>query len=279
MSFIDQIINGHRSVLKTMAIVFNYKVLLAYLLISSLVSAFVFSVASLLLGLGSVGIYNILQQWMQSVMVSLKQYVLLGLFLAIFLGAWIKIIFTAALLKRVMSILHRKSMTFSESFDFGKALSKKLFLWSLLFVVAVLLVIFSGIYFLQLKDYYLVQLLLIIWFVGTFLTLPVLVKRNLPLWKAIARSFLLTWHHIVEIISAMLAILFYMLLIGFIFGILGLGLTWGICYILNIPFGVGLIMPFVLVIIIPAMILSWYFSTVIMALPATLYHSVVDGLD
>jgi len=100
----------------------------------------------------------------------------------------------------------------------------------------------------------------------------------LSLGKAIQRSFLLAWKNIVEIISAIIALIFYMLLIGFIVGMVGYGITWFVCYLFNIPSAIGLTHPFILLIVVPTIFLGWFFSTVVMALPATLYHVIVDGL-
>jgi hypothetical protein len=279
MSFIDQIINGHRSVLKNIAVVWNYKSLLFYLLLSSLVSGLIFSVASLLLGLGVVGIYKALQEWLLTIVMVKSVYIIVGLIAVLVANTWVKIAFSAAIMKRVMGILHRKPMSFSESFDFGKALSRKLFLWSVAFIVIILIILGLGVYFPQIRHYYLVYVLLMGWFTGTLFVLPVLIKRNLPLGKAIQRSFLLAWNNIVEIVSAIITMIFYMLLIGFIVGISGFGLTWFVCYLFNIPSAIGLTHPFILLIVVPTIFLGWYFSTVVMALPATLYHSIVDGLD
>lgn len=278
MSFIDQIINGHRSVLKTLAVTWNYKSLLFYSLLSSLVSSFVFAVVSLLLGFGVVGIYRTFEQWTQALGKMLNVYTVLALGVVLIFNYWIKVIFSAALLRRVMELLHRKDMTFSESFDFGKQLNKKLFFWSVVFIVVVALILISSIYIPQVTKYYLVYFLLMVWFIGTLFMLPVLIKRNLSLGKAIKKAFVMAWAHVIEIISATIIMIFYMLLIGFIVGVLGLALTWLVCHLLNVPFEIGLTMPFILVIVVPTLLLGWYFATVIMALPATLYHSVVDGL-
>jgi len=278
MSFVDQIITGHRSVLRTLAIIWENKTLLFYVLLKLLVSAVIVATASLLLGIANVGLYKVLHRWITTFIISEGIYILIAAFVILILNVWLAMIFNAALLRRVLAFLQRKDLGFSKSFDFDKGMSVKLFWWSIIFVVVTALISILGVLVPQLGKYYIIQLLLIGWVVGTLFVLPVLIKRNLPIGKAINRSLNLTWKHLIEIISAYIALCFYMLFIGFIVAIVGYGVAWVACYMLNVPFGIGLIMPFVLIMVGPVLLLSWYFATIGVSLPATLYHSSVDKL-
>ncbi len=278
MSFIDQIITGHRSVLRTLSLIWLKPVLNFYNILHSLVNMLLFLISSLVLGLGVFGIYHLLQGWFKTLFISETVY--FGIFLSLLLvvSLWIKLVFETALLRRVMNLLHRKELTFSQSFDFDKGLGKKLFTWSLIIILFVGAVIFVGGYFSLFVYYYCPYIVIFLAFLSSWFVLPILIKRNFDLVKAIKQSFELTWKHFIELISALISLIFYMLIIGFVVGTVVFGLTWLVCYILLIPFSIGLIMPFVLIGVIPIVLLGIYFGTVIMALPGVLYHSIIDKL-
>jgi len=278
MSFVDQIINGHRAALRTLAITWYHKALLFYVLLKLIIGSLVVGIASLLLGIGGFGIYKVLHRWITTLVITEGLYVLIAAFIVLVLNIWIAMIFDVALLRRVMAVLNRKDLTFSKSFDFDKGMSTKLFWWSTIIIIVAALIIVVGAMFPPLVRNYVASLSLIILFIGTLFVLPIFIKRNFPIGKAIQRSFSLAWQQLIEIISASISLFFYMLLIGFIVAFVGYGVTWLICYMLSVPFGIGLIMPFVLITVVPGLLLSWYFATVITSLPATLYHSAVDKL-
>ncbi len=275
MTFVDHIVTGYRSVILSFGLVWNHRVLLVYPLLGYLIGSLIFSVGSLVLGFGIFGIYKVLNQWVMTMRVTEGLYILGVVSCLVILLSWIKVIFEAALLKHGMFLLHDKKIRFNKSFDFEKGLGRKLFVWSILFVVVVLLIGLLPALIHHALTLYIASILLAVWLVGIVFVIPLLIKRNEKIGKAIFQSFFLAWKHFPGIFTAAIVMAFFVLLSGFLFGTVGMSVTWLVCHLLNVPIGAGLILPFILIAIIPVILLSWYFVTVFMALPAVLFHSIM----
>lgn len=272
MSFVDQIVSGHHSVVKSLAIIWYRKRLLVYPLLKVGFNLLVLAIASALLGLGAFGIHEIFKSWIShGFIITEGIYLSLFAFIAIVISTWATVIIYTALLKRVMGMLHNKPLTFSKSFDFDKGLSVKLFWWSVIMVVVTGLILAIPFLVPRFSDFIRI-ILLVAWHIGVLFVLPIFIKKNMTIWKTIRTSFTLAWYNLVAVLSALVSFFFYMIVIGFIFGALGFLLTWLVCYLLAIPFGFGILLPFILVVAIPGLLVIWYLATVAVTLPAVLYH-------
>lgn len=210
----------------------------------------------------------------------------------VFFEKIIAVFIFAALINRFYTLFIHKKMDFFESFHFNKGVPIKLLVWAFILAVAAFIkkyfIISSGLNFnyeqgLQVQIVYsevLIWLLsLIISLILTlvaFYVIPILIKKNKSLWMTIKEALAFVWNNLLVTIFAQFVYWIFFCALFLALGLIVIFIMWIISLIagwLNfpIPFGSAWIVPVVLIMIVPVILLVFYFGIVQGILPALLY--------